>query len=145
MYAHILLPTDGSEVSERAAMHGVELAKKLGAKVTALTITAPWTAVAIGEVAIAIPEKEYEARAETNAWAYLNSVTDAAKAAGVSRNAIHLRDANPYQAIIKAAQDHGCDLIVMGSHGRRGLEGFLLGSEAQRVLTHTKVPVLVVR
>ena len=145
MYKHILLPTDGSEFSERAALYGVKLAQSLDARVTAITVPAPWQAIAIGEVAIAIPEGDYEMRTETNAWNFLNKITDAAKAAGVSRNAVHFRHASPYEAIIEAATSHGCDLIVMGSHGRRGIAGLLLGSETVRVLTHSKLPVLVYR
>lgn len=145
MFKHILLPTDGSEFSERAALYGVRLAQSLNARVTAITVTAPWQAIAIGEVAVAIPEQDYEMRAETNAWNFLNRITDAAKAAGVSRNAVHIRHGSPYEAIIDAAKSHGCDLIVMGSHGRRGIAGLLLGSETVRVLTHSKLPVLVYR
>ncbi len=145
MYTHILVATDGSELSERAARHAIALAKLHGSKITAITVTAPWSAVAIGEIAVAVPEQEYETRAENNAWRDLNQVVDAAKAADVPRNAIHLRNTQPYRAIVEAAEKEKCDLIVMGSHGRRGLEGFLLGSETHKVLTHTKVPVLVYR
>ena len=145
MYKHILIPTDGSEISQKSALQAINLAKLLGAKVTAVTVTAPWSAIAIGEIAVAVPEQEYEARAESNAWSYLNAVTDAAKSAGVERSAVHLRHSQPYKAIVDAAAEHKCDLIVMGSHGRRGIEGFLLGSETQKVLTHSKVPVLVNR
>lgn len=145
MYKHILIPTDGSQFSERAALYGVRLAQALNARVTAITVTAPWQTIAIGEVAVAIPEGDYEMRAETNAWNFLNKITDAAKAAGVPRNAVHIRHSSPYEAIIEAATSHGCDLIVMGSHGRRGIAGLLLGSETVRVLTHSKVPVLVYR
>ena len=145
MYKHILLPTDGSEFSERAALYGVKLAQSLKARITAITVTAPWQAIAIGEVAVAVPEADYETRSETNAWNFLNKITDAAKAAGVPHSAVHVRDPSPYEAILAAANSHGCDLIVMGSHGRRGLAGLLLGSETIRVLTHSKLPVLVYR
>jgi len=145
VYKHLLLPTDGSDFSERAALYGIKLAKALNARVTVITVTAPWQAIAIGEVAVAIPEADYETRSETNAWNFLNKITDAAKASNVSCNAVHVRDPNPYEAIIEAAKSHGCDLIVMGSHGRRGITGFLLGSETVRVLTHSSLPVLVYR
>lgn len=145
MYKHLLIPTDGSDFSERAALYGVTLAKSLNARITAITVTAPWQAIAIGEVAVAIPEADYDTRSENNAWMFLNKITDAAKAAGVSCNAVHIRQASPYEAIIDAAKSHGCDLIVMGSHGRRGIAGFLLGSETVRVLTHSTLPVLVYR
>jgi nucleotide-binding universal stress UspA family protein len=145
MFKHILIATDGSELSERAALKAVALAKEMNARVTAVTVTAPWSSFAVGEVAIAVPERDYEERAETNAWTYLNRITDAAKAAGVPRSAVHLRHATPYRAIVEAAATHACDLIAVGAHGRRGLEGFLIGSETQKVLTHAKVPVLVYR
>ena len=145
MYKHILLPTDGSEFSERAALYGVKLAQSLNARITAITVTAPWQAIAIGEVAVAVPEADYETRSETNAWNFLDKITDAAKAVGVPHSAVHVRDPSPYEAILAAANSHGCDLIVMGSHGRRGLAGLLLGSETIRVLTHSKQPVLVYR
>ena len=145
MYKHLLLPTDGSDFSERAALYGVQLAKEINAKVTVIAVTAPWQAVAIGEIAVAIPEADYEARADANARSFVSKITDAAKAAQVPAEGVHVRDASPYQAIIEAAKSHGCDQIVMGSHGRRGLTGFLLGSETTRVLTHSKLPVLVYR
>lgn len=145
MFKHILIPCDGSELSQKAALQAIGFAKEIGAKITAVTVTAPWHSVAIGELAVVMPEKEYDARAETNAWATLNVITDAAKAAGVPRNAIHLHNASAYEAIIEAAKANGCDLIAMGSHGRRGLSGFLLGSETVRVLTHSTIPVLVLK
>ncbi len=145
MYRHILLPTDGSELSQRAALYGVNLAKSLNAAVTAISVTAPWQTIAIGEIAIAVPEADYEARAETNARNFLKPVADAAAAAGVDCKTVHVRNGNPYEAIIDTADARGCDLIVMGSHGRSGLTKLLLGSETIRVLTHSKIPVLVYR
>lgn len=145
MYKHILVATDGSELSARSARHAIALAKLHGAKITTVTVTAPWSAVAIGEIAVAVPEAEYESRAEANARRDLVVVADIAKAEDVAQTSVHLRNAQPYRAIIAEAEKAKCDLIVMGSHGRRGLEGFLLGSETQKVLTHTKVPVLVYR
>jgi nucleotide-binding universal stress UspA family protein len=145
MYAHMLVPTDGSEFSEKAALQAVQFAKQLGSKVTFITVSLPWHSVAVGEVAVVLDEKDYEIRTENNAWACLNRLTDVAKKEGVPRNAIHLRSPRAYRAIIEAAAKEGCDLIVMGSHGRRGIEGALLGSETTRVLTHCQVPVLVLR
>lgn len=145
MYKNILIPTDGSELSERAATHALELAKLTGAKATVLTVTAPWGAIAIGEIAVALPQAEYEDRADANAAAFLKSVTEMASKSGVACDSVHARETNPYEAIVRVAQEKGCDLIVMGSHGRRGIEGFLLGSETVDVLTHSKVPVLVYR
>jgi len=145
MYKNILIPTDGSELSEMAALHAVDLAKHFGSKITVVTVTAPWATIAIGEIAVALPQAEYEERSSANAKAFMEFVTAKADAAGVKYDTIHAREANPYQAIVNTAAKHGCDLIVMGSHGRRGIEGFLLGSETVDVLTHSKVPVLVYR
>lgn len=145
MYKKILIPTDGSELSAMAAQHAVDLARHFGSELVILTVTAPWGAIAIGEIAVALPQAEYETRAEQNAQAFLKAVNDKAAEAGVNSQTIHVRETNPYEAIIATAQDKGCDLIVMGSHGRRGIEGFFLGSETVDVLTHSKVPVLVYR
>jgi nucleotide-binding universal stress UspA family protein len=145
VYKKILIPTDGSELSAMAAQHAVELAKHFGSKLIIVTVTAPWGAIAIGEIAIALPQAEYETRAEQNANAFLKAISDRAESMGVSYEAVHARETNPYEAIIATAEEKGCDLIVMGSHGRRGIEGFLLGSETVDVLTHSKVPVLVYR
>lgn len=145
MYKTILIPTDGSQLSAMAAAHAVELAKQFGAKLVVLTVTSPWASIAIGEIAVALPEAEYTTRANQNAEAFLKVVTDQATAAGVSFDAVHAHNINPYEAIVATADERGCDLIVMGSHGRRGVEGFLLGSETVDVLTHSKVPVLVYR
>lgn len=145
MFKHLLVPTDGSELSRKAALQAVEFARSLGAKITAITVTAPWRTIAVGEVATVLSEKDYENRSEVNAWASLNPIIDAAKAADVPRNAIHIHAARPYQAIVEAATTNGCDLIVMGSHGYTGLDRLLIGSETIRTLSHTKVPVLVLK
>ncbi len=145
MYTHILLTTDGSELSQRAALYGVNFAKSVNAQVTVLSVTAPWQTIAIGEIAVAVPEADYEARAEANALGFLKPIADAAAAAGVACKTIHVRNGNPSEAIIETANTEGCDLIVMGSHGRSGLTKLLLGSETVRVLTHSKLPVLVYR
>jgi nucleotide-binding universal stress UspA family protein len=123
MYRHILIPTDGSELAEQAVTNGLSLAKSLGAKVTVIIVEEPaWLA--------------YVASA-------LNRAADAAKQAGVPCDTIQVEDAQPYQAIIATAADRGCDLIVMASHGRSGLSAVVLGSVTNKVLTHTKIPVLV--
>lgn len=145
MFKHILVPTDGSDLSQSSAKKAVAFAKAIGARVTVITVTAPWSSIAVGEVAIVLSETDYEARAESNAFAYLNAVTDAAKAAGVPRNAIHVHHIRPDEAIIDTAKTEHCDLIMLGSHGRRGVSRMLLGSEATRILSHSPVPVLVLR
>ena len=145
MYKKILIPTDGSDLSSMAAEHAAGLAKQFGAELVVLTVTAPWNTIAIGEIAVALPMAEYEARAERNAQAFLKSVTDKIDNEEIKYEAVHAWETNPYEAIIATAEEKGCDLIVMGSHGRRGIEGFLLGSETVDVLTHSKIPVLVYR
>ena len=145
MFKHILIATDGSELSGKAVKYGIELARTLNAKVTAITATVPWQALAAGEAAIVIDPEDYETRTGGAAEARLKPVSEAAKAAGVSCTTVHVRNTQPWQAIIDAARSHGCDLIVLASHGRRGVIGFLIGSETQKVLTHSSVPVLVYR
>lgn len=145
MYKHILIPTDGSDFSTRAALTGVRFAQEIGARLTALTVTAPWQSMAVGELALAVPEADYEERAAKSAASFLEPILSAAQAAGVPAEGRHVRSPNPYEAIVEAATARGCDLIYMGSHGRRGLAGFLIGSETVRVLTHSSIPVLVYR
>jgi len=142
MYQHILIPTDGSELAERAVTHGLSLAKFVGAKVTGIIVEerpAAWllaAGVAFAEFTEQL--REYYASA-------LDSMANAAKQAGVPCDTVQVEDVRPYEAIIATATDRGCDLIVMASHGRGGLSAIVLGSVTNKVLTHTKVPVLVVQ
>lgn len=145
MYKHILIAFDGTELSEKALRQGVQLAKAVGAKVTALYVTMPWAAVAVGEIAVMFPPEEYEANAAKAASEQLKCATETAKALGVPCEAMHSSESQPYKAIVDTAANKGCDLIVMGSHGRRGIAGLLLGSVAMKTLTHAHVPVLVYR
>lgn len=147
MYKHILLPTDGSPLSARAAASGVALAKALGARVTGLYVAPPATPLVfrrrlpIGYVTTAQHVRMIEQEAEKA----LGAVEKAAKAAGVSCKVEQVVGDFPADTILATAKRRRCDLIVMASHGRRGLNAILLGSETQRVLIHTKLPVLVVR
>jgi nucleotide-binding universal stress UspA family protein len=145
MYKHILIAFDGSELSEKAMRQGLELAKAIGAKVTALYVWMPWANIAVGEIAVMFPPEEYETNAIKGADAQLQRVSEAAKIAGVTCVTKNASDAQPYKAIIDTANAEGCDLIVMGSHGRKGLAGVLLGSVANKTLTHAHIPVLVYR
>jgi len=144
MYKHILIATDGSDLAAKAVATGLALAKQLGAKVTAVTATEPWTAMMMGEPAIAFPIAEYEEAAAQSAARILGGVSEAAKKAGVACETVHAMNF-PADAIIDTAKAKGCDLIVMASHGRRGVDRLLLGSQANEVLTHSKVPALIVR
>ena len=138
MYTNILIPTDGTELAGKAVQHGVALAKQIGAKVTMLTVLPPdmiTTDTQLNEIR--------KARMQKHAEEILSAV--AMQAAGVACETIQVEHDHPYQAIIDTADSKGCDLIVMASHGRRGISAILLGSETVKVLTHCKIPVLVYR
>ncbi len=145
MYTHILLTTDGSELAARSLEQGIGLAKALGARVTILNVIQPLHVVAPPEVMIAFPAGEYEKHAKNNADEVLQRAEKAAGEAGVDCQTLSVSHDDPWQAIVETAAGTGCDLIVMGSHGRAGLSKLVLGSETQKVLTHTKIPVLVTR
>jgi nucleotide-binding universal stress UspA family protein len=132
MYTHILIPTDGSELAGKAVQHGVALAKHIGAKVTMLTVFPP---------DMATTDREMIEIRKARRQKQLDAV--AMQAAGVET--IQVEHDDPYQAIIDTANSKGCDLIVMASHGRRGISAIVLGSETVKVLTHCKIPVLVYR
>jgi len=146
MYRHILIPTDGSELAEHAVTNGLALAKSMGAKVTVIVVEEPfdWLSVSETKAQRALEElAKYSEQIKKHAGSVLNRVANAAKQAGVPCDTIQVENAQPYQAIIAAAGDRGCDLIVMASHGRSGLSAVVLGSVTNKVLTHTKTPVLV--
>jgi nucleotide-binding universal stress UspA family protein len=145
MFSHILIATDGSELSEKAVKHGMALAKALGSKVTAVHVTEPWTSAVSGEWAVAFPVEEYEKTAAASAKKLLANVADEARRHGVACDTFHVRDQYAAEGIVEEAQTRNCDLIVMGSHGRRGFARFLLGSQTNRVVTHSSVPVLVIK
>ena len=144
MFKHILLPTDGSRLSEKAIRQSVRMAKAFGARITALHVTPKTGAYLSAEMLDALPES-YAAHAARRAAEYLRFAEKVARAAGVECDGVQLCADQPYKEIVKLAEKKGCDLILMASHGRKGLEGLLLGSETQKVLTHSKVPVLVYR
>jgi nucleotide-binding universal stress UspA family protein len=145
MYTHILIATDGSDLAGRAVSTGLDLAKALKARVTAVTVSEPWTAVVSGEMAFGFPYEEYEKAAADSAAKILDAVSQVAKNQGMECATVHVKDQFPAEGIIECARQHGCDLIVMASHGRRGLSRLLLGSQTTRVLTLGTVPVLVCR
>ena len=147
MYRHFLIPTDGSELAERAVTHGLSLAKFLGAKLTVIIVEEqPSTLFAIPDPGVGVAFVELTEQIKKHATSALDRAANAAKQAGVPCDTVQVEAVQPsYQAIIAAAEDKGCDLIVMGSHGRSGLAAVVLGSVTNKVLTHTKIPVLVVR
>ena len=146
MYRHILIPTDGSEFAQRAVPQALALAKKIGAKVTALVVEHSFDVYGVPESKMYSMTKEYAAytkHIKEHASKILDDVAQAAKDAGVNCTAMQVVHDHPYEAIIKTAEKEGCDLIVMTSHGRSGISGLVLGSVTTKVLTHTKIPVLV--
>lgn len=146
MFKNILIPTDGSEQSQRAVRMGVELAKLHQAKITGIHVIPDYHLLIAYEGAFdPVTEERIEEEARERAERYLESVRNAAQAAGVPCDTVCETSDHPYDAILKTADARGCDLILMTSHGRKGLAAVLLGSETRKVLTHTQVPVLVVR
>jgi nucleotide-binding universal stress UspA family protein len=145
MHRHILIPTDGSALSEKAIDYGMALAKSVNAKVTVLTVSAPFHVFAVEPGMVTDTLEQYQKRTAALAAKYLNVAKEAALAAGVSCETMHVEHDQPYLAIIDAATRKSCDLIAMASHGRRGISAIVLGSEAVKVLTHSTIPVLVFR
>lgn len=147
MYKNLLVATDGSKLSTKAVVHAIGLAKPLGAKITAFYAAPdyPLPMYADGVVYEPVSKKEYAAMMAKEATKVLDAVAAKAKAAGVECTTVHMIAPAPWEAILSAAKKEKCDAIVMASHGRRGVSALLLGSETQKVLTHSKVPVLVYR
>ena len=145
MYKNLLIAIDGSELAGKALAQGLELANAIGARVTIVNVTPPWSSIAVGEVAVMFPPEEYDANMQAAAKQLLDKATATAEAAGVGAECVAASDPHAYRAILDVAEAKGCDLIVMGSHGRKGIAGLLLGSETTKTLTHGKIPVLVYR
>ena len=144
MYKHILLPTDGSELSKAAMKHGVALAKTIGARVTALVVSTPLQSLVVDPSAVSKALEQYKALVATQTAKYLDSVRSDAESAGVACHTLCIEHDKPYEAIVETAKSSGCDLVVMASHGLRGVSA-ILGSETLKVLTHSSVPILVYR
>ena len=144
MFKKILLPTDGSELSARAISGAIDMAKRLGARIVGMTVVEPYSYSSLSEYR---PEsyEDYEARMNKAAQERLAGLEAAAKAAGVEVESKIARSFSPYEAIIDTAKANKCDLIVMASHGRQGVSRLILGSETQKLLAHSRVPVLVCR
>lgn len=146
MYKHILIPTDGSKVSRQAIVAGVKLAKALGARVTGFYATPPATPLEFRGLLPAYVDPQKHARAvEKATQQHLEVIERAARAAGVPCKTASATSDFPADAIVAAAKRHGCDLIFIASHGRRGFRASMLGSQTERVLAQSKVPVLVDR
>jgi nucleotide-binding universal stress UspA family protein len=144
MYKRILVPTDGSEITDKAVKSAIAMAKLTGAEVFALAVKEPFPYSAISEMQ-PVPPQEFLDAQERVAAARVKAVADAAVAAGVKCQGHSVEGLHPWEAILDHGKAQGCDLVVMASHGRRGMSALLLGSETQKVLTHSTIPVLVVR
>jgi nucleotide-binding universal stress UspA family protein len=145
MYKRILLPTDGTELCERAVRHGISLAKLAKAKVVGVTVTQPLHTALLSSLIPKDLAGVIQGETAKMADAKLATVQRLAEAEGVEFENVRQSSDGPWEAIIQTAKDKQCDLIVMASHGRRGLPAVVLGSQTQRVLTHSSIPVLVVR
>lgn len=145
MFKNILIATDGSPLAEKALDKGMQLAKALGAKVTVVTVTEALSPVMLGETTFAIDLTDFAIAMEAHASDILTRAKATAARQDVMIEILHMPNQDASDGIIAAAKDKGCDLIVMASHGRRGLQRMLLGSQTNRVVTVGETPVLVVR
>lgn len=148
MFKHVLIATDGSELAGKAVAHGLALARQLEAKATAVTVTEPWDALsmaALAERGLPNPVADYEERMAAAGNRILWAVSEAAKQQKQPCATLYVKDRYPADGILETAKSRACDLIVMASHGRRGLSKLLLGSQASKVVTLSPVPVLVCR
>jgi nucleotide-binding universal stress UspA family protein len=146
MYKHILIATDGSELARKGLAQGLALAKELNAAVIAVTVTEAWSALEMAAQArrgALHPMEEYDEHAGANAEKILAAVSAIAKEMGVACETMHVKDQHPADGIVATAKAKGCDLIVMASHGRRGLQKVMLGSQANKVLAYSSIPVLI--
>ena len=145
MFKNILIATDGSQLSERAALNAVRLAKSISARLTAITVSTPFHVFTTDAVMVTDTEDVYKKECDARAAKYLGVIKNAAESAGLTFEGIHVFRDHPYAAIIDTADKEGCDAICMASHGRRGIAALVLGSETMKVLTHSKIPVVVWR
>jgi nucleotide-binding universal stress UspA family protein len=145
MYKHILVPHDGFELSANAVQHGMALAKTAHARVTGMTVTRPFQIISEDPEMLTNTPEQYAMHATALAMKRLEQIKDLSAAVGIECDVLHIEHDQPYQAILDVANRGGCDLIVMASHGRRGVSAILLASETIKVLTYSTIPVLVYR
>lgn len=143
MFKHLLLPTDGSPLSDFAIHKALQLARSVGAKVTGITVMPEYHMVSYAVESLQDTRQQFEVDARRHADQYLSKLSQAATLADVLCDAVAVVGDHPYEQIIATAEQRQCDLIVMASHGRKGIKALLLGSETHKVLTHTRIPVLV--
>jgi nucleotide-binding universal stress UspA family protein len=145
MFKTILIPTDGSDLSEKAINAAIEFAKFSDAKIIGLSVAQPYPFAPLAESSMASDPAIYEENMRALAQQHVNDIADAANKADVRCETFIAQSFNPYEEIVKAANNFGCDIIFMASHGRKGLSRLFVGSETQKVLAHTTIPVLVFR
>jgi len=147
MFKHILMPIDGSELSQKAVEEGLKLAKFVNARVTALVAEPEYAVPTYSEMVshAAVTIEEHQSQARSHAETILNRVAERAREVGVDFRGNFCEEDHPYAAIIRTASEGGCDLIVMASHGRHGLSALMFGSETHEVMAHSRIPVLVYR
>lgn len=145
MHNHLLIAIDGSELAFEALKEGIDIAKMFGARVTIVTVTEPWQSVMIGGTGVGAPLDDYEQVNIEWASKTLSEGKAVAEEASVKAETVHVKDSYPADGIIATAEQRDCDMIIMASHGRRGFSRLLLGSQANEVVTHSAVPVLIWR
>jgi len=147
VYQHILIPSDGSELAEKAVEAGLRFAQSIRARVTGFTAVPEYKTPSHGELmsGSAVSLAEHDRRARLRAEQVLQPIMQRAQSLGVECTTDYVQSDHPYEAIIRAAEMHACDLIFMASHGRRGFSALVHGSETQGVLTHSRIPTLVYR
>ncbi len=145
MFKTILVPTDGSELSSKAVEKALEFARLHGSKLISLSVAEPYPFTTLYEGGVVYEPKQFEDKMRQLAEQHVRVVADAASAAGVTCETVVVQSFNPHEEIINTAKKYQCDAIFMASHGRRGLNRLFLGSETQKVLAHSDIPVLVLR
>ena len=145
MFKHLLVPTDGSPLSAKAARGAVEFAKAVGARITALSVAEPYPYSALAETTYLPDQSRYEKEMQDHARRFVTEVAEIASAEGVPCDTRVGLSFSPYEEITNTAKDLGCDAIFMASHGRKGINRLFVGSETQKVLAHTTLPVMVFR
>ena len=145
MFSHVLLPTDGSALSQAANLAGIRFAKQANLKVTGISVMPEFHVLTFNVMMLEDTKAQFLIESREQSEKYLAMLQRAAAEEGVSCDTVIEVSDHPHEAIVRTASARGCDLIMMASHGRRGVQGTLLGSETLKVLTHSKIPVLVYR
>lgn len=145
MFKHLLVPTDGSPLSTKASKAAVEFARAVGARITALSVAEPYPYSALADTSYLPDQSRYELEMQENARRFTIEVAELASSAGVPCDTLVGISFSPYEEITSTATKLGCDAIFMASHGRKGINRLFVGSETQKVLAHTTLPVMVFR